>query len=65
MKVLAIDSSGLVASAAIVEDDASGIDEITTNQRTDDGAIYNLNGQRVENPTKGVYIRNGKKILFR
>ena len=51
--------------AAIVEDDASGIDEITTNQRTDDGAIYNLNGQRVENPTKGVYIRNGKKILFR
>ena len=24
---------------------------------------YNLNGQRVENPSKGVYIRNGKKVI--
>ena len=27
-------------------------------------AIYNLNGQRVENPTKGIYIVNGKKVIF-
>ena len=26
--------------------------------------IYDLGGRRVENPTKGVYILNGKKILF-
>ena len=25
---------------------------------------YLLNGQRVENPTKGIYIRNGKKIIL-
>lgn len=30
----------------------------------DDGAYYSLNGQRVENPTKGIYIRNGKKIIL-
>ena len=27
-------------------------------------AIYNLNGQRVENPTKGIYIVNGKKVIY-
>ncbi len=26
---------------------------------------YNLQGQRVDNPTKGLYIRNGKKVIIR
>ena len=30
-----------------------------------DGYIYNLRGQRVENPTKGIYIRNGKKFVVK
>ena len=25
---------------------------------------YNLNGQRVEHPTRGLYIRNGRKVIF-
>ena len=28
-------------------------------------AFYNLNGQRASNPTKGLYIRDGKKILVK
>ena len=33
---------------------------------TDDGTIYNLNGQKVETPAqKGVYIKNGKKVIFK
>ena len=32
----------------------------------EDGVYYNLNGQRVENPTeKGIYIRNGKKVIIK
>ena len=27
------------------------------------GVWYNLNGQRVENPSKGIYIRNGKVVV--
>ena len=27
--------------------------------------IYNLRGQRVENPTKGLYIINGKKVILK
>ena len=29
------------------------------------GKIYNLNGQRVAQPTKGLYIVNGKKVMFK
>jgi len=30
----------------------------------DDGTYYSLNGQRVEHPTKGLFIRNGKKVII-
>lgn len=30
-----------------------------------DGATYNLQGQVVETPSKGIYIRNGKKYIVR
>ncbi len=30
-----------------------------------DNAIYNLNGQRVAQPTKGLYIVNGKKVVVK
>lgn len=29
------------------------------------GVYYNLNGQRVEHPTKGLYIVNGKKVVVK
>ena len=32
---------------------------------TEDFIYYNLNGVRVQNPTKGLYIVNGKKVLVR
>jgi hypothetical protein len=30
-----------------------------------DNVWYNLNGQRVENPGKGLYIRNGRKVVIK
>lgn len=38
-----------------------------SNMRSSDeqGIYYNLNGQRVEHPQKGIYIKNGKKILIK
>ena len=30
-----------------------------------DGRYYNLSGQVVDRPTKGIYIRNGKKIIIK
>ena len=28
-------------------------------------SLYDLQGRRVENPTKGVYIQNGKKVYVK
>ena len=36
-------------------------DPYTTNDHT----VYNLNGQRVAQPTKGLYIVNGKKVMIK
>ena len=42
----------------------SGIETTTTNTKKD-GAIYNLSGQRVTNPVRGIYIKDGKKYYVR
>ena len=44
--------------------DAIGIHTFDNEQRAIDNAIYNLSGQRVSKPQKGLYIVNGKKVLF-
>lgn len=35
------------------------------NNACDDGNIFNLQGQKVSKPNKGIYIVNGKKLLLR
>ena len=42
--------------------DTSGIDAIEKNQSAET-PVYNLNGQRVNTPVNGVYIKNGRKVL--
>ena len=47
------------------DDDAqtTGIQAVNSEKITMNGGIYNLNGQRVEKATKGLYIVNGKKTV--
>ena len=42
----------------------TGIHAIKYVKNEDDGAIYNLQGQRVDNPKKGIFIKAGKKVVF-
>ena len=44
---------------------ATGIESVKVEDLTKDGAVYNLNGVRVTNPTKGLYIKNGKKYMVK
>lgn len=46
------------------DDDATGIGFIE-NDADKAPVYYDLMGRRVDNPTKGIYIVNGKKVLFR
>ena len=46
------------------DEEATGIDEINTN-RPDSDTIYDMQGRRVKNPSKGMYIVNGKKMIMK
>ena len=46
------------------EEDATAIENVNVNGNVNEGAIYNLSGQRVSKLQKGINIVDGKKILF-
>ena len=61
---LVIQGHGVIISKVVVKaPEASGIKN-TVIYQNDDNTIYNLSGQRVSSPSKGVYIQNGKKIII-
>ena len=48
------------------EDTATGLDEVqSTKYDVQSTSIYDLQGRRVVNPTKGIYIVNGKKVFMK
>lgn len=47
---------------SIKNNDPTGIQTLKQ-ERSTDGAYYNLSGQRVEHPTKGLYIHNGRVVI--
>ncbi|MBR4926129.1 MAG: hypothetical protein IKZ61_10325 [Prevotella sp.] len=51
------------------DDTVTGLDGVPTDDNRDnrygDGTIYNLQGQKVDNPTRGIYIINGKKVVIK
>ena len=47
-----------------VENPTTGISNVVV-ETVNDGAIYNLNGQKVQNPKKGLYIINGRKQVVK
>ena len=49
---------------AIPASDPSAIETVQTNTLSGRRVIYNLRGQRVANPTHGIYIVDGKKVLI-
>ena len=48
-----------------VFEEAQGIKTIEHSPLTIDDSVYNLNGQRVVTPKKGLYIINGKKVMVK
>ena len=48
-----------------ISGDATGISDVRSKMSEVRGDAYNLKGQRVANPTKGLYILNGKKAVVK
>ena len=47
------------------QNEATGIENVEESTVKADGIYYNLNGQRVTAPTKGIYIKDGKKVYVK
>lgn len=65
--LVAVDWAGSNApSFSIVEGgEATGINSLTPALSQGEEVYYDLSGRRVEKPTKGVYIVNGKKVILK
>jgi len=53
------------ARVALIFDDGTITGITDLKHAVNDGIFYNMNGMRVERPAKGLFIRNGKKIIIK
>jgi hypothetical protein len=55
------------ASLIFIDDETTSIKKVEKVEKVEksDGVFYNLAGQRVAQPTKGLYIVNGKKVVIK
>ncbi len=60
-----VDPNGSAKYFGEFEEDADGVVKIVIPAGNEDGEYYTLQGVRVTNPTKGVYIQNGKKVVVK
>ncbi len=58
------DVPGLKNVSGYSLDGTTGIDSVEGTETTANEAIYDLSGRRVQNPAKGLYIMNGKKVAY-
>lgn len=67
---LRLDESVARAKSIVFDFDAAretagttGVQNVLTNGEQQDDIVYDLQGRRVTNPTHGIYIINGKKVI--
>ena len=60
------DQTSLPSSESIVTmlSESAGIKDNYEEITNHDNAIYDLHGRRIANPKRGIYIRNGKKVIY-
>ena len=62
---LAVPTGAGAPSLLWFDNGSTGIDEVRGQTEEVRGEYYNLSGQRVANPTKGLYIVNGRKVVIK
>ena len=62
---LYVPAAGSRSLTMVFDDDLTGINSVKSDATLNNGAVYNLRGQRVAQPTKGLYIMDGKKVIVK
>jgi hypothetical protein len=62
---LTSEPTGARELSIVFEDEATGVNEVRGQKEEVRDEFYNLAGQRVAQPTKGLYIVNGKKVIVK
>ena len=62
---MAVPEAQAARGFSFADDMTTSISATLMNNETMNNEYYNLNGQRVANPTKGLYIVNGKKMVVK
>jgi len=67
LKIARSGSTPARALRVVFGDDITSINNVEAKKAVtiNDDVIYNLNGQVVTNPSKGIYIKNGKKFIVK
>ena len=63
-KQISLDDISLTMTGDFVEPVVTAINNVVTAAQQN-GTLYNLAGQAVKNATKGIYIKNGKKVVIK
>ena len=58
-------SARAVTTIDFIDDEATGIDAMLVNSEKVNNDVFDLQGRRVSQPTKGLYIVNGKKVAIK
>ena len=53
------------AAHIMISDETTGIADVRSLISEDEGGYYSISGQKVLNPQKGMYIKNGKKVIIK
>lgn len=58
-------SGSRILNITFEDDETTGISVLQSMGEVQSSSYYNLSGQRVETPTKGIYIIDGKKVIIK
>jgi hypothetical protein len=62
---LQLSTAASARALVFADDEATSIEAVDNMPFANDHSVYNLNGQRVNTPQKGLYIVNGRKVVLK
>lgn len=62
---LAIEKTSAAVKGFSITDLETGIGQVSGNETMSNGAVYDLQGRRVEKAVRGMYIQNGRKFIVK